>query len=67
MSEQDITAQAPDESAEVLDDSAHADPDQPDIGKTDLSEEGEPIGEDLDVGDLDTLIAGVVLIENEDD
>jgi hypothetical protein len=39
----------------VIDDDEHTDPDQPDIGKAiDLS---EPIDDDLDVGDLEDLLA----------
>ena len=41
----------------VLDDDQYADPDQEDIGEIDL--EGEEIPEDLDVGDLDALVAAV--------
>jgi hypothetical protein len=44
-----------DKTEHVIDDDEHTDPDQPDIGKAiDLS---EPIDDDLDVGDLEDLLA----------
>jgi hypothetical protein len=45
----------PDPTHDVIDDEEHADPDQPDIGKLDL--DGDGIPDDLDVGDLDELVA----------
>jgi len=40
----------------VIDDDEHTDPDQPDIGKA-LDDDGDEIPDDLDVEDLEDLLA----------
>ncbi len=48
----------------VIDDDEHTDPDQPDIGKP-LDDDGDGIPDDLDVGDLEDLLAQAEAEEEE--